>query len=340
VLAVLRERKQPHQQAAGGRRLNMMNNSSFSKSSRLDARNESELKSRVFELRNLPAKSVLKTSHVLPLRPAERERLAQVMSVDAILDTSVYGEDGDAKRKRRWKEIRHLYSITQQKEYSHCSLENALWFYGHNGITANHFSHALMHEFGFAASMKMDAHLKWLYWSFEGGTIDRADWRAILASFRIVILYRLVKKKPVELLLSLFDIYAVGGETATDHPNDVWYVTDAFADLRDIFTLPCLSDKDAAETSEHLMAALDLFRIPSLAHAHAASTNTNSTSTSTTTSCASSSSSTTSSSSAFLVGIVIRVNEAACWWWWCWSSWCLWSSSSSSSSSCCCCCCC
>ena len=74
---------------------------------------------------------------------------------------------------KRWKEIRHLFLLTRKPEHIRGSLENALWYFGNNGITCNHFVHAIMNEFNFPTSrdpeMNMEAHLRWLYWSFPNG---------------------------------------------------------------------------------------------------------------------------------------------------------------------------
>jgi hypothetical protein len=65
-----------------------------------------------------------------------------------------------------------------------------------------------------------------------GGSEDNADWRELVASFKVIQLPRLVKLDPQTLLLMLYDLYASGGDTATDKPNDSWYLTDIEENMR------------------------------------------------------------------------------------------------------------
>ncbi len=214
-----------------------------------------ELSSTVYQLsRPHPPKSILKTEQKFPLRPAERDRLARTMNVEEVMNTNQFYEDETTKGQRRWKEIRHLFLITRKEEHSRGSLENALWYYGHNGITCNHFVHAIMDEFNFRPDVDdMEAHLRWLYWSFKGGTSDKADWREILATFRIPIFFRMVQTRPQDLLLAIFDIYAIGGtdtRTSSQHPNEAWFITDVTTTLRTIFGLACETEFETDQMRE------------------------------------------------------------------------------------------
>jgi hypothetical protein len=188
----------------------------------------------------------------MPFREKERDRLARLMSVDQVMKVGEYHEDGETKRKRKWKEIRHICAIIIQPPYFHKSLENALWFYGHRGITVNHFIMAMVNEFRFDNALHIDTHLRWLYWSFDGGSNDDADWRDILAAFKVVIFFRLVKNKPHALLVILFDIFAEGGKTPNDHPNDSWYLSKPDAILLRIFLIPCESEGEVLGMEEML----------------------------------------------------------------------------------------
>ena len=225
-------------------------------SAKMDKIFNTELASTVYQLSrpHHPPKSILKTNQNFPLRPAERDRIARTMNVEDVMNTTQYYEDETQKGQRRWKEIRHLFLVTRKVEHSRGSLENALWYYGHNGITCNHFVHAIMDEFNFRPEVDdMEAHLRWLYWSFNGGTADKADWREILATFRIPIFYRMVQTRPVDLLLAIFDIYAIGGteaHTSTKHPNEAWFITDVTTTLRTIFCLACETAFDIEQMSE------------------------------------------------------------------------------------------
>lgn len=225
----------------------------------------------VYDLLSLP-KQRLKTKRLdrLPLSGKERDRLARAMTVEELVGTTTFHEDEEAKPQRRWREITHLFSATRDPRFCNKSLENALWFYAYNGLSANHFANAIVDEFQFPPEMEMAAHLRWLYWSFDGGTDDRADWRAIVASIRIIIFFRLIKRRPVDLLISLFDVYAVGGEgraSSKAHPNDSWFVPDAVTTVTEILALPCDRLRDVVATrSAARRAFLDLYRVPKHQH--------------------------------------------------------------------------
>lgn len=228
----------------------------------------SRLHTAVYDIFTLP-KAKLKTKAVgFPLSGKERDRLATSMTVEELVNATNYHEDEEAKPKRRWREIQHLFQVTREPRFSRHSIENALWYYVYNGVSANHFANALIEEFQFPPEMQMDAHLRWLYWSFDNGTNDRADWRSILASVRIILFFRLIKSRPVDLLVSCFDIYAVGGESkVSKHPNESWYVEDAVRYVTEIFTLPCDSLRDLVHTRGRVRDAfLTLYKVPAAQH--------------------------------------------------------------------------
>lgn len=212
-----------------------------SKSKKMDSVKRRELKSTVFQLNEAPLNMF--PTRKFPMPHHKRDQLARTMSVEEVMETTLYPEDQSSKGQKRWKEIRHLFLVTRKKEHSHGSIENALWYFGHNGISCNHFVHAIMDEFKFHPKVDdMEAHLRWLYWSFPGGTNDNADWRDILATLRIVIFFRMVQDRPQDLLLTIFDIYCIGGtegKTSAGHPNDVWYITEACETLKRIFITSC-----------------------------------------------------------------------------------------------------
>ena len=231
-----------------------------------------ELHTKVYDIFSAP-KALLKTKVKLedfPLSGSERFRLSKSMSVTELLTATDFHEDEEAKPRRRWREIQHLFKVTRDARYSKVSLENALWFYVYNGVSATHFSNAIIDEFAFPAEMRadMDAHLKWLYWSFDGGTDNKADWRTIVATFRIVIFFRLVQRRPVDLLISCFDIYAMGGESKTkEHPNDAWFVDDAVKIVTQILTLPGETLGEIFYMRNKVREAfLQLYRVPNHFH--------------------------------------------------------------------------
>lgn len=233
---------------------------------------QAELHSKVYDIFSLP-KSKLKTTEVnFPLSGLERTRLSKSMSVDELLDATAFHEDEDAKPRRRWREIQHFFAITRDPKYSKASIENALWHYVYNGVSATHFANAIIDEFGFPPEMRddIDAHLKWLYWSFDGGTNNLADWRTIVATFRLMIFFKLIKRRPIELLISCFDIYAVssdGKKAMSAHPNESWYIEDAFNVVTAIFTLPCETLGELKWIRGKIREAfLELYKVPRQFH--------------------------------------------------------------------------
>lgn len=172
-----------------------------------------------------------------------KDKIGERLSAHDLFNIEL-GENHEARRKRKWKELRSLWSVLEN-EKSHKrngSIENALWFYGHKGITVNHFVMAIMNEFEFDNKLNVDNTLRWLYWSFENGARDSADWRDILCAFRIILLYKYVKDKPCELLVKMFDLYADGGDKPNSQPNASWFIPEASDYLQRIFRAPCEND--------------------------------------------------------------------------------------------------
>lgn len=126
------------------------------------------------------------TSSTLPFSWRERANIGTLMTVDAILNTSEPGENPDIRRKRKWREITHFFNTTRKPEYSHKSLEKALFIYGvDTPLPLNNFVMAVMHEYKFSSDLLMDNHLRFLYWSLEGGQEDKADWRELAACLKV-----------------------------------------------------------------------------------------------------------------------------------------------------------
>lgn len=163
-------------------------------------------------------------------------------------------KDADNRRRQRWKEVRFLWNLIQQDKYSKGNIENALWYYGHKGLSTNHFVMILINEFGFENSLHIDNNLRRLYQSFVTNETELEtciDWRDILSSLKLLTFYHLVKTRTIDLLIILFDLYASnGGESINDHPNDSWYIPNKSQNLIKIFHLPC-------ETSHQLMCMTD-----------------------------------------------------------------------------------
>ncbi len=63
--------------------------------------------------------------------------------------------------------------MTRRQEYSHKSLEKALFVYGTGVLPLNNFVMAVMNEYKFSNDLQMDNHLRFLYWALEGGQEDK-----------------------------------------------------------------------------------------------------------------------------------------------------------------------
>lgn len=127
------------------------------------------------------------------------------MTVDDIMNTSEPAQNLDVRRKRKWKEISHFFSMTRKPEYSHKSLEKALFIYGVDSpMSLNNFVMAVMHEYKFSNDLGMDNHLRFLYWSLEGGQEDAADWRELAACIKVRD-----ELEWLELAQFLFKLYAI-----------------------------------------------------------------------------------------------------------------------------------
>jgi hypothetical protein len=212
-----------------------------------------------WELGETP-KSYFPTHKLMPFSFVERDKLGSVMSIKEILGTNDFEEDGMARRQRKWREVLHTWSVISRPEYGRGSIENAMWFYGTRGITVHHFTMAVLNEFRFAKDTQMDAHLRWLYWSFDGGREDEADWREILATFNLFRFHTLVKTKPINLITTIFDIFARGGIDANSLPNDTWYIN-SYSDILKIFSTPCLSNTEVEMMREGVASWLEHFQV-------------------------------------------------------------------------------
>jgi hypothetical protein len=194
----------------------------------------------------------------MPLRRAERSKLAESMSFDQILNTTEFVQDEDLRRKYKWKAIRNFYSVTQQEQYNKCSIEKALWVHDGTRVTSHHFVFALIAEFNFDKSMYYDKLLRNLYYSFEGGKHDNADWRDILATFKVLAHFRLVKENPMELMLLLFDIYTTGNKQGKSIKKEFWVMHNASEYVRRIFHVPCITTAEVGSLDSMLV---DLFHV-------------------------------------------------------------------------------
>lgn len=145
-----------------------------------------------------------------PFRIKDRDKLASSMTYDDITNLTVPIEDTELQCKLRWKYMRNLYFILTQKQFEKHSFEKALYASGIFHITMEQFVMVVMNEYKFPNDLKMDAHLHWLYWSFDHERSNKIDWREIVIYYRTLQYFRFIKNRTLDLFLNLFDIY---GET-------------------------------------------------------------------------------------------------------------------------------
>ena len=197
-------------------------------------------------------------SSKLPMRLFERAKLAQTMTFDQISDTTEFVEDDDARRKFKWKAIRNLYTTTLQEQYKHCSVEKAFWAHDGTSVTSHHFVSAMIAQYRFDTSMYYERQLRNLYFSFEGGKHDKADWRDILATYRVMVHFRMIKEAPLELILQLFDIYTTGDDKGRSVKKDFYVLHNASEYIRKICIIPCIT---SAEVGTMDLKLVDLFHV-------------------------------------------------------------------------------
>mmetsp|Transcript_21860 Transcript_21860/g.48872 ORF Transcript_21860/g.48872 Transcript_21860/m.48872 type:complete len:1042 (-) Transcript_21860:89-3214(-) len=192
-------------------------------------------------------------------RPSEREQLAKTLSVEQILNTTVFVEDNELKRKHRWRYIRNFYGVTRHEKYKYADMETALWSHQGTKVTAHHFVAAMMAEYDFEASMYYDQHLSNLYLSFEGGKYDSADWRDILSYLMVMRHFRTLKEAPLDLFMRIFDLYTLGARG--NHKKETYVMQNCSEHLKRIFLIPCISDAEVGGVESslvdlcHLLAA-------------------------------------------------------------------------------------
>jgi len=195
---------------------------------------------------------------VLPLRLVDRSKLAESMTFQQIQDTGEFIQNDEERRKYKWKAIRNFYSVTQQDPYKKGSMEKALWMHAGTRVTSHHFVTAMIAEYKFDTALYFDRQLRNMYFSFEGGKHDNADWRDIYATFSVMLYFRLVKENPLELLLLLFDIYTTGDKQGKSVKKEHYILHNATEFITRIFHIPCITSTEIANFDIKLV---DLFFI-------------------------------------------------------------------------------
>lgn len=182
------------------------------------------------------------------------------MSFPEIDDTGEFVQDDDARRKFKWKAVRNFYSVTQQDKYKRGSIENALWTHAGTTVTSHHFVAAMVAEYNFETSMYYDRQLRDMYFSFEGGKHDKADWRDIFATFQILAYFRLVKEDPLELILLLVDIYTTGDKQGRFIKKEHYVLHNAGDIIRRICIMPCILSTEIGVMDSKLIDLLFILK--------------------------------------------------------------------------------
>lgn len=186
-----------------------------------------------------PLKTNLPLIKSMPYRISQRDELARSLSFSQLFSLRDCEVNGQQQRAYRWKALRQLHLVANQQGYAKHSLVQALHRLPSYRVTMEHFVQAVMAEFHFDKALKMEAHLKWLFWSFsdrrqpqqqeqegegeveqvevvEGGGSSsaggsgRVDWRDILAAYQVLTFFRWVRERTVDLFLQLTDIFSEG----------------------------------------------------------------------------------------------------------------------------------
>jgi hypothetical protein len=136
------------------------------------------------------------------------------------------------------------------------NLENAFWAFGTAKINVNQFIMTIVREYKIVNDLPMESHLRWLYFSLEGGKEGRADWRELFSIVTVMTLFRLIKKKPEEVLMKIFNIYSVGGEKHKSSQDEMFLPTKL--EVLRILKIPVMSDHEETSILEfYEMACAD-----------------------------------------------------------------------------------
>lgn len=190
-----------------------------------------------------------------PFSWRERKQLAQSMSATEILQTSEYVVDTQNRRQRKWKEMRYFWKSTVQDKVFTGNLENAFWLFGTSKVSVNQFVMTIVKEYKINNDLGMESHLRWLYLSMEGGKEGRADWRELFSVVMAMTLFRLIKKRPEEMLLKVFGVYCQGGEQGGRQASQHRMHLLGRSDLLRILRLPVLTDSEEEGMLEFFDAA-------------------------------------------------------------------------------------
>lgn len=183
----------------------------------------------------------------------ERANIAQSLSYKQVFEADIPLLNPAEQRKLRWKFLRNFYLATRQIPFDKCSFENALFNQPSLPITVEHFVAAVQSEYKFPNDMKMDSVLRLLFFSFAIDRKNSVDWREILVCYKILLYFRFIRDKSIDLVMILFEIYAEGfGASGRIVSKDGFVIKDARQSLRAVFTAPCINDIDIAAMDDRL----------------------------------------------------------------------------------------
>jgi hypothetical protein len=193
-------------------------------------------------------RSIIDKGSQFPFTWRERERLSHSMTATEVLQTSEYVADNPTRRQRKWKEMRYFWNKTVHDKVYSGNLENAFWSFGTAKMSVNQFIVTIVKEYKIENDLTMESHLRWLYYSLEGGKEGSADWRELFSIITVMTLFRLIKKKPEEVLMKIFNIYSSGGEKNKSSLDDMYLSNKQ--EILQILKIPVMSDYEQSSIIE------------------------------------------------------------------------------------------
>jgi hypothetical protein len=129
-------------------------------------------------------------------------------SIEELLAVQESKESVFNRKKRKWREIVHLFVVSRDPIYANKSIEKALLLHETGLMTQQNFVMTIMGEYKFANDLQMDAHLKRLYASLDNAHRSQADLREVVAATKCLLFFRTVRINPLEVLAMVFDVFA------------------------------------------------------------------------------------------------------------------------------------
>ena len=166
-------------------------------------------------------------------------------------------EHKETRKKNRWKEIRYLYTILQSPEYSKYNIEKAMCSNNNDqNVSIEHFLVIIIGEYGYTLTKQIERTIRKIHNFFDINTFS--DWRYVYSSLQCLKFYKLIKFRPKELLLIIFDIFSIndGDKLKSNTNNDEWYIYNISQPLREIFMLPVITEQEEMLVKEEFISML------------------------------------------------------------------------------------